>query len=136
MKQCAKTGIRDWIVSATLAGVDETEIISGVCQRLSSEGMALVRCSVATSLRGISGPTTIIVTFQTTSISASRCLLKAGRRQVTDLWVWLGAPGCPLDPQASTDVQSERRFQSSLADANPAAATLLSAVIRVLAAVV
>jgi adenylate cyclase len=45
-----KTEISEWIVRAALAGADEIEILAGVCQRLSSAGLALVRSSVATNL--------------------------------------------------------------------------------------
>ncbi len=45
-----KTEICEWIVRAALAGTNELEIVAGVCQRLTSAGVSLVRCSVATDL--------------------------------------------------------------------------------------
>ena len=45
-----KTEISEWIVRAALAGTNEGEIVAGVCQRLSSAGVSLVRSSVATNL--------------------------------------------------------------------------------------
>ena len=45
-----KTGISEWIVRAALAGTSEIEIVAGVCERLSSAGVSLVRSSVATNL--------------------------------------------------------------------------------------
>jgi adenylate cyclase len=45
-----KTEICDWIVRAALAGRDEVEIVAGVCQRLASAGVSLVRSSVVTNL--------------------------------------------------------------------------------------
>jgi adenylate cyclase len=50
MEACAKTEINEWIVRAALAGIDEIEIVAGVCQRLNSAGLALVRSSLATNL--------------------------------------------------------------------------------------
>ena len=45
-----KTEISEWIVRAALAGTSEVEMVAGVCQRLTSAGVSLVRCSVATNL--------------------------------------------------------------------------------------
>jgi adenylate cyclase len=45
-----KTEINEWIVRAALAGTDEIEIVAGVCQQLSSAGVALVRSSIVTNL--------------------------------------------------------------------------------------
>jgi adenylate cyclase len=45
-----KTEISEWIVRAALAGANEVEIVAGVCQRLTSAGVSLVRSSVATNL--------------------------------------------------------------------------------------
>ena len=45
-----KTEISEWIVRAALAGTNEIEIVAGVCQRLTSAGVSLVRSSVATNL--------------------------------------------------------------------------------------
>jgi adenylate cyclase len=45
-----KTEISEWIVRAALAGANEIEIVAGVCQRLTSAGVSLVRSSVATNL--------------------------------------------------------------------------------------
>ena len=45
-----KTEISEWIVRAALAGTNEVEIIAGICQRLTSAGVSLVRSSVATNL--------------------------------------------------------------------------------------
>ena len=50
MEACVKTEISEWIVRAALAGTNEVEIVVGVCQRLSSAGVSLVRSSVATNL--------------------------------------------------------------------------------------
>jgi adenylate cyclase len=50
METRVKTEISEWIVRAALAGTNEVEIIVGVCQRLSSAGVSLVRSSVATNL--------------------------------------------------------------------------------------
>ncbi len=50
MEPCAKTEIKDWIVSAALAGADEIEVVAGVCHQLSSAGVALVRSSIVTNL--------------------------------------------------------------------------------------
>jgi adenylate cyclase len=50
MEACAKTEINEWIVRAALAGIDEIEIVAGVCQRLNRAGVALVRSSVAINL--------------------------------------------------------------------------------------
>jgi hypothetical protein len=45
-----KTEISEWIVRAALVGTSEIEIVGGVCQRVSSAGVSLVRSSVATNL--------------------------------------------------------------------------------------
>jgi adenylate cyclase len=50
MEARVKTEISEWIVRATLAGTSEVEIVDGVCQRLSSAGVSLVRSSVAMNL--------------------------------------------------------------------------------------
>jgi adenylate cyclase len=50
MDERTKSEIGDWIVSATLAGTDEIEIISGVGQRLNAAGVSIARVSVATDL--------------------------------------------------------------------------------------
>ena len=50
MEGRTKTEISEWIVRAALAGAGETEIVAGVCQRLTSAGVSLVRCSVATNM--------------------------------------------------------------------------------------
>jgi adenylate cyclase len=50
MEARVKTEISEWIVRAALAGANEVEIVVGVCQRLSSAGVSLVRSSVATNL--------------------------------------------------------------------------------------
>jgi adenylate cyclase len=50
MEARVKTDISEWIVRATLAGTSEIEIVGGVCQRLSSAGVSLVRSSVAMNL--------------------------------------------------------------------------------------
>ena len=50
MEARVKTDISEWIVRAALAGTSEIEIVGGVCQRLSSAGVSLVRSSVATDL--------------------------------------------------------------------------------------
>jgi adenylate cyclase len=50
MEARAKIEIDEWIVRAALAGTNELEILAGVCQRLTSAGVSLVRSSVATNL--------------------------------------------------------------------------------------
>ena len=50
MEERAKTEIGEWIVSATLAGADEIEILAGVGKRLNAAGISVVRISVATDL--------------------------------------------------------------------------------------
>ncbi len=50
MEARVETEVSEWIVRATLAGTSEVEIVAGVCQRLSSAGVWLVRSSVATNL--------------------------------------------------------------------------------------
>jgi adenylate cyclase len=50
MEARVKTEISEWIVRAALAGADEVEIVAGVCQRLSSAGVSLLRSQVATNL--------------------------------------------------------------------------------------
>jgi adenylate cyclase len=50
MEERVKIEISEWIVRATLAGTSDIEIVDGVCQRLSSAGIPLVRSSVATNL--------------------------------------------------------------------------------------
>ena len=50
MEERVKTEINEWIVRAALAGTDEIEIVAGVCQQLSSAGVALVRSSIVTNL--------------------------------------------------------------------------------------
>ncbi len=45
-----KTEVSEWIVRAALAGTSEVEMVAGVCQLLTSAGVSLVRCSVATNL--------------------------------------------------------------------------------------
>ena len=50
MEARVKTDISEWIVRAALAGTSEIEIVGGVCQRLSSAGVSLVRSSVAMNL--------------------------------------------------------------------------------------
>ncbi len=44
------TEITEWLVRAALADTNEIEIVAGLCQRLNSAGISLVRCSVATNL--------------------------------------------------------------------------------------
>ena len=46
----AKTEIGEWIVTATVAGADELEILSGIGERLNAAGISVVRISVATDL--------------------------------------------------------------------------------------
>ena len=46
----AKSEIGEWIVSATLAGTNEIDILAGVGERLNAAGVSLVRVSVATDL--------------------------------------------------------------------------------------
>jgi len=50
MEARVKAEISEWIVRAALAGTSEVEIVGGVCQRLSSAGVSLVRSSVAMNL--------------------------------------------------------------------------------------
>ena len=50
MEARVKTDISEWIVRAALAGTTEIEIVGGVCERLSSAGVSLVRSSVAMNL--------------------------------------------------------------------------------------
>jgi len=50
MEARVKTEISEWIVRAALAGTSEIEIVGGVCERLSSAGVSLVRSSVAMNL--------------------------------------------------------------------------------------
>ncbi len=50
MDERAKTEIGEWIVTATLAGADEVEILAGVGKRLNAAGISVVRISVATDL--------------------------------------------------------------------------------------
>ena len=47
---CFKDGFGDWIVSATLAGANEIEIITGLGKRLNAAGIKVARISVATDL--------------------------------------------------------------------------------------
>ncbi len=42
-----RTAITDWIVRAALDGVDEIELLAGVCERLNARGLSLMRASVA-----------------------------------------------------------------------------------------
>jgi adenylate cyclase len=46
----AQTEIGEWIVRLALAGTDEMEILAGVCERLNSAGISLVRAAIATNL--------------------------------------------------------------------------------------
>ncbi len=46
----AKREIGEWIVSATLAGSNEVDILAGIGERLNAAGVSLVRVSVATDL--------------------------------------------------------------------------------------
>jgi adenylate cyclase len=46
----AGSGIGEWIVSATLAGINEVAILAGIGERLNATGISLVRVSVATDL--------------------------------------------------------------------------------------
>jgi adenylate cyclase len=50
MEASAKTEIGEWIVTATVAGADELEIIAGIGERLNAAGISVVRISVATDL--------------------------------------------------------------------------------------
>ncbi len=50
IEERAKREIGEWIVSATLAGANEVEILAGVGERLNAAGVSLVRISVATDL--------------------------------------------------------------------------------------
>ena len=50
MEERAKREIGEWIVSTTLAGANEVEILAGVGERLNAAGVSLVRVSVATDL--------------------------------------------------------------------------------------
>jgi adenylate cyclase len=50
MEGRAPTEIGEWIVSAALAGTNETDILAGVCERLNDAGAALWRASIATNL--------------------------------------------------------------------------------------
>jgi adenylate cyclase len=50
MDERAKTEIGEWIVTATLAGADEVEILAGVGKRLNAAGISVARISVATDL--------------------------------------------------------------------------------------
>ena len=46
----AKNEISDWIIGAALAGADEVGILAGICERLNTAGLSLVRASVAGDL--------------------------------------------------------------------------------------
>jgi len=50
MGASAKTEIGEWIVTSTVAGADELEILSGIGERLNAAGISMVRISVATDL--------------------------------------------------------------------------------------
>jgi adenylate cyclase len=50
MDASAKIEINEWIVRAALAGTSENDVAAGVCERLTSAGLALVRLSVATNM--------------------------------------------------------------------------------------
>ncbi len=50
MEPSAKIEIGEWIVTAALAGMNEIEILGGVCERLSRAGLSPVRVSVAHNL--------------------------------------------------------------------------------------
>ena len=50
MRVAERTEIGEWIVSATLAGTDEIEILAGIGERLNAAGISMVRISVATDL--------------------------------------------------------------------------------------
>src|SRR6478672_3246972 len=50
MQQRLKADIGDWIMRAALAGVGEVEILTGVCERLTAAGIALMRASIANDL--------------------------------------------------------------------------------------
>src|SRR6185437_3751035 len=49
-QQRPRIEIGEWILSAGLAGDDEIAILTGVCERLTDAGIALVRSSVANDL--------------------------------------------------------------------------------------
>jgi adenylate cyclase len=50
MEERAKREIGEWIVSTTLAGANEIEIVTGLGERLTAAGVSLVRISLATDL--------------------------------------------------------------------------------------
>jgi adenylate cyclase len=50
MEERVKRQIGEWIVSTTLAGANEIEIVSGLGARLNAAGVSIVRISVATDL--------------------------------------------------------------------------------------
>ena len=50
MEPCFRDGFGDWIVSATLAGANEIEIVTGLGKRLNAAGIKVARISVATDL--------------------------------------------------------------------------------------
>ena len=45
-----KQEVGEWIISATLAGASEVEVLAGVGERLNAAGVPVVRVSVATDL--------------------------------------------------------------------------------------
>ena len=50
MMQRVQADIGEWIVRAALAGIGETEILAGVCERLDAAGISLMRASIANDL--------------------------------------------------------------------------------------
>ena len=50
MMQHMQADIGEWIVRAALAGIGETEILAGVCERLDAAGISLMRASIANDL--------------------------------------------------------------------------------------